>query len=50
MDPFLETNKEQDEEVLIGFATRLSLTQRTFQDDEQSDKVNMFAKFSKEGL
>ena len=26
MDPFLETNKEQDDEVLIGFTTRLRLT------------------------
>ena len=49
MDPFLENGKEQDEEVFIGLPTYFlhSSTLRTFQEEEQSDKVNMFAKFSK---
>ena len=45
MDPFLENSQEQDEVLnsLVFFVNQYY----EFQDEEQTDKVNMFAKFSK---
>ena len=47
VDPFLENTKEQDEVLIEVFFECQFYTWSTFQAGEQSDKVNMFAKFSK---